>query len=276
MSPVLRRWSIVALSVVLSALPATLVRAQDDDIEHVVPDAYYVTAECSRLLATAPADFERARAQSAVRAACTAYAASHDGDAWFAAIKDARTQLDSFQSDHTQHGYKIVRPQQLVPENGRVYVIFLAPASTAWASADLSELRETFEDFGNAIGAGNLAIWFEAPADPSKIDTARCRYYFDLFKLAARNKDPQRGPYIITTSTRPDHWSTANDAVVVDLGGESLPAVSATLARLGSQLQTPSGAKASDLAGIAGRYQAAAGAGGSRTASVSVTLLRGT
>ena len=252
------------------------VRAQSDETARVVPDAYFVQHECDRLLAMTAGSFEIAQAQTTIRTACAAYAVDHDGDRWFAAGNAARKTLDSYETDHTQHAFKLVTPRVLVPRGAKVYVVFLAPSSSAWAASDLPDLRSKFEDFGGAIGAENLAIWFDQNGNPYRLDTARCRYYFDLFRLAARGMRPEGGPYIVTTSTRPDLWSSANDVVAIDLGGASVARATDILSRLGTDLRRLTAGQAPNFLRLASQYKTVIEKNPAAYRAVNTELMHGT
>jgi hypothetical protein len=266
----------LSIAIMLVALQLGPVWAQGSDIAQVIPDPYYVHHECDRLAAVNAPSIAVVQAQDVVRAACTAYSSDLDGDRWFAATNDARKTIDSYQPDRTQHAFKLVLPRQLVPQGAKLYVLFLAPSSSAWASSDLSDLRSKFEDLGQAIGAGNLAIWFDAGEDPDQIDTARCRYYFDTFKLAARGMNADGGPYVVTTAARPDLWSTANDLVVLDLGGVSIARATQILARFGTDLARQTAGKTPALAQLAAAYKSVVAKNPTAYQSVNSAFLRGT
>jgi hypothetical protein len=263
-------------AILLLLLIVSPASGQSDEIDRVVPDTYFVHAECARLSALDVTSYELLQARNTVGEACSAYEKDHDGDRWFKASDRAREELDEFERDHTQHGLRFVRPRELVPPTATSYAVFLAPSSTTWATADLTALRSIFKQLGSAIGPENLAVWFEQPYEPGNIDSGRCRYYFDMFKLRALGKDPQGGPYVVTTSTRPDRWSKAEDTVIVDLAATSIDEATRKLARLVAAIRRESAVHGSALPQIAGRYRGAIATDAATFHGASVALVRGT
>jgi hypothetical protein len=213
-----RRALIVAAILLAGGLAGPRMVGAQSDVTPIVPDAFFVSHECQRLTAAATKD-SLYEDLAQIKSACLAYDRDRNGDRWYASIKVARGHVDGYERDHTQHALLLVRPGQIVPQGANAYAIFLAPSRTWSAAGEFTDMRQAFDDFGASIGGSNLAIWFELPSDPDKIDVDRSRYYFDLFGLGRHGLDPNAGPYIVLTSLRPDLWSAANDVVVFKLSG---------------------------------------------------------
>ncbi|MBV8067328.1 MAG: hypothetical protein JO113_05085 [Candidatus Eremiobacteraeota bacterium] len=210
----------IAVFVSLALLRPAL--AQDTGTEYVLPDKYFVQSECARLASTNANVAALAAAHRAVAQACQAY--NSDGDAWFAAVQEPRDDIDGYDPHPELHDYTAVGPSQSVPQKKNAsYVLFLAP-DIAWVKnngKDLATLHDAFVNFGDAIGGRGLAIWFTKNEDPASIDVAHsAQYCFTVFQFGTRHGlSINGGPYIVFTSTRPDHWTNANDLVILKLSG---------------------------------------------------------
>jgi len=103
-----------------------------------------------------------------------------------------------------------------IPRGFETYTLFLIP-DEAWVSkersADLGRLFGGFQQFGNAIGEQNLAVWFEGEETEAKI--VRSRKYCDKFNLS------YLGPFIVTSSKHPDDEMLPKDYHALDLNGIS-------------------------------------------------------
>ena len=234
------------LSAVLLALFCVLasslaLRAQSDVI-YILPDPTFVGRECDHLThMQASGGIEMGDAIRAVAEACQTYASDHNGDRWFAAIRKSRAYLDTYERSHTQHAALIAKPAAAIPAGANAYALFLVTNDSWEAGANIGDLRAAFATFGDAIGDENLAIWFEQPGNTGNVDRDRSRAYFSLFNLGEHGYSLDGGPYVVTTSVRPDLWSTANDATVIRLSSMSVSQISTALNILAKEISRKSG-----------------------------------
>jgi hypothetical protein len=104
----------------------------------------------------------------------------------------------------------VVVPTGPIPKGFRTYSLFLI-CNPKWLNpgndADLLELYNQFQIFGDAIGNDNAAVWFRQPGNdkhsnaflPTGVDVARSVRFCQAWKLK-----PSEGPHIVIMSTYPD------------------------------------------------------------------------
>jgi hypothetical protein len=211
-------------------------QAPDAPVYYVLPDSYFVTEECRRLLMVPSSSVDLAQAHTRLTEACASYSTDHDGYAWLDRVRSAQAVLDEFDPNPTLHDAILVEPRRAVPRTASTYVLFLV-TSRAYDHS-LPELRSAFEDLGNAIGGRDLAVWFENPKDPDRVDIDRSKWYCDhVFDFLNLGLDYNSGPYVVITSKRPDEWTRASDLVILKLAGISEPRTIALLNDLEQELR---------------------------------------
>jgi hypothetical protein len=107
------------------------------------------------------------------------------------------------------------REFELIPNDYGVYSLFIIP-NKSWSRKDeLSQLKEVFQNFGDAIGNSRLAIWLED--EKTGVDINRSKWYCDLLRLSYND-----GPYVVTTRHRPDQIKQGEEIVLINLSGISV------------------------------------------------------
>jgi hypothetical protein len=112
-----------------------------------------------------------------------------------------------------------VPPAELMPSDFAAYSLFLFP-SAEWGGIELKDelnkIRNAFSSFGDATGNQIAAIWFTTRFDGVTPDIGRSKYYADRFGLNYND-----GPFVVTSSVRPDAVTEKDELVVIKLGGVS-------------------------------------------------------
>lgn len=183
-----------------------------------VPDKYFVNRECEIL--TEQASRYASHLLKSVEAACARYrAATISGDQWLLETENLAHEIDF--SIPCPMCLRIFLPERMaVPQGFETYTLFLVP-SADWVSANaryyeqLQMLKQSFEQFGDAIGQREAAVWFTERYGYGT-DVERSKYYCDQLDLNYND-----GPYVIHSRVRPDMWASGDDLVVIKLNGIS-------------------------------------------------------
>jgi hypothetical protein len=161
-------------------------------------------------------------------------------------VGPAQNELDAFDPDPEHHAGVLLEHRANVPRNASAYVLFLVTSHQL--DGGISGLRSAFTDVGDAIGAKNLAVWFEDPHDPDRVDIDHSRWYCDqIFNFRKLGLDYDSGPYVVVTSTRPDTWKTADDIVILKLADISQERIVSLLDALVQEIRTEGHAQRTTL-----------------------------
>lgn len=136
-----------------------------------------------------------------------------------------------------QDAETLVASQDIPRNSYRSWSLFLV-CNPNWVdpakSADLANLYQRFQSFGDAIGPDNLAVWFWKPGVPkesarvaSGVDVARSAKYCRALSLP-----PSKGPYLIVTTEYPDLENFPKNRGTYTLGGVEAADLAKLLNRL--------------------------------------------
>jgi len=206
-----------ASTVFVSALAAVLVCAPTAPLAAEVfelVDPHFVGSECARWTATA-GQVGQSDLTAKITDVCGRYRSGQlTGDQWLEAFDPIARATDA--AIPCPNCFRILLPRRApIPRGFAAYTMFLVP-SAEWQvmPADLRQLRQKFDSFGDAVGDTKAAIWFVEDPRSSKLDVARSKSYCDRLKL-----DYNDGPYVVTSRARPDDIAAGDEVVVIRLSG---------------------------------------------------------
>lgn len=207
----------------------------DEKPELIVPDSYYVEKRCNGALDTIErvkshadlvklVDMRRIKeVLSTINQLCEKKRVGEiSADIWFPKFESYSNVLAELTDPcgRTVACMKMfLSPPQPLPINYEAYSIFLFP-SAEWKNEELRDelesIKKAFSSFGDSIGNKNAAIWFAENRYSNIPDIERGKFYCDLI-----NVNYNDGPYIVTSSKRPDHLVEGDEFVLIKLNGIS-------------------------------------------------------
>ena len=239
-------------SLTFYSLTSSIVSAKsEDNIWYELPDPIYVANECmeagqrvSAVQASATTTIksraEARRVGESIKALCdAAFTKAIAPDDWLAQFYPKREELAEIGRRGRYYRMHIIGPTvKSIPNNFVAYSILLFPSIEWNAESNFGNRRkllETFTAFGESIGDQRAAIWFSGSGVSGSVDIPRSKYFADKFEL-----DYNSGPYIVTSSKRPDSLLPGDEVVVIKLGGIQMERVVKILNLLEQDLRTGS------------------------------------
>lgn len=207
--------------------------AGDESIEYVVPDRAYVESECTDVEATlrwALADTRLSERMDAARARALATQLREicmlrqrnaiSADTWLARFDAAYAAFAGavFRCTGGDHCLQqSITSRQPLPTNLASYSVFLFTDKT-WLmkskGAEIEAIHDAFKGMGDSLGQTKGTIWLATTSDSVQPDVERGKALADVFLL-----DYNQGPYVVTTTIRPDLAGDDSAAIVVRLKG---------------------------------------------------------
>lgn len=224
-----RHWPLLAA--VLLGPVGEAFAGDEDATEYVLPDPAYIERECDKVDTTlqwALADVHRTEKIDAVRARKLAAVADEvcaqrrrgamSADVWQARFDAAYTAFAGtvFPCASGEHCLQqSITSRQPFPANLASYSVFLF-TDTTWLkktkAAEIEAIHDAFKRMGDSLGQTKGTIWLAKTSGSLQPDVDRGKAMADVFQL-----DYNDGPYVVTSSVRPDLADASSSVIVIRL-----------------------------------------------------------